>query len=119
MTVHLPKRIVAARMWNSELVQLSAYSAVMAVIWGLYWSRRSTLQRRSLGLLQAATEAGLHDPPSLHPLIDVKLCIGCRSCVTACPEGDILGVINGKARLVNPSHCIGHGACLQAPWPMQ
>jgi thioredoxin reductase len=34
--------------------------------------------------------------------------------VRACPEGDILGLIGGKADLVEPSHCIGHGACKAA-----
>jgi thioredoxin reductase/Pyruvate/2-oxoacid:ferredoxin oxidoreductase delta subunit len=106
--------IFSDKMWNSETLRLSAYAAPMALIWGLYWSRRATLQRRSLRMLEAATQAGLNDPPSLHPVIDLIRCIGCGSCVTACPEGDILGVINGKSRLVNPSHCIGHGACKQA-----
>lgn len=99
---------------SSEVLRFSAYAAPMALIWGLYWSRRATVQRRSLRALRAATEAGLTDPPSLHPVIDVARCIGCRSCVTACPEGDVLGVIDGKARLVNPTHCIGHGACKHA-----
>ncbi|HVN84681.1 MAG TPA: NAD(P)-binding domain-containing protein [Candidatus Binatia bacterium] len=94
-----------------EVLHCSAYAAAMAVIWGLYWTHRATQHHRGLRLLRAATEAGLSDPPSLHPVINPALCIGCRSCVTACPEGDILGVINGKAQLVNPSHCIGHGAC--------
>jgi len=101
-------------MWDSEVLRLSAYAAPLALIWGFYWSRRAILQRRSLRAWEAATEAGLEEPPSLHPVIDLRLCIGCRSCVTACPEGDVLGVIDGKARLVNPSHCIGHGACKQA-----
>jgi thioredoxin reductase len=34
--------------------------------------------------------------------------------VTACPEGDVLGIIGGKAKLINPTHCIGHGACKEA-----
>jgi thioredoxin reductase len=34
--------------------------------------------------------------------------------VTSCPEKDVLAVIDGKARLVNPTACIGHGACLRA-----
>jgi thioredoxin reductase len=33
--------------------------------------------------------------------------------VSACPER-ALGIINGKAQLVNPAACIGHGACLAA-----
>jgi len=34
--------------------------------------------------------------------------------VDACPEGEILGLVNGKAELVSPTLCIGHGACQTA-----
>jgi len=54
------------------------------------------------------------EPASLHPVIDPLACIGCGACAKACPEDQVLGVIDGKAELVNPSHCIGHGACRTA-----
>lgn len=57
---------------------------------------------------------GLFEPVSLHPVIDVNSCIRTGACVAACPEKDILGIVNGKATTVNASHCIGHGACFHA-----
>lgn len=53
-------------------------------------------------------------PVSIHPRIDPNVCIGSGSCVVACPEKQIIGIIEGKARLVNPLACIGHGACAAA-----
>lgn len=97
-----------------EVLRVSAYVAPMAFIWGLYWSRRVSMQRRSLRVREAARQAGLTEPPSLHPVIDPVHCIGCQSCLKACPEGDILGIVDGKAELINPTHCIGHGACKEA-----
>jgi thioredoxin reductase/NAD-dependent dihydropyrimidine dehydrogenase PreA subunit len=50
----------------------------------------------------------------LHPVIDPTRCIGCGNCIRACPEQPhhhVLGLINGRARLVSPTDCIGHGAC--------
>lgn len=64
-------------------------------------------------VLKEAQESGLTEPPSLHPKIDLSVCVGCGTCARGCPE-DALGVINGKGILVNPSHCIGHGACAPA-----
>lgn len=64
----------------------------------------------ALAAQKEAMEAGLTEPSSLHPLIDVTKCLGAGGCVHACPEGAI-GLIGGKAYLVDPSHCIGHGAC--------
>jgi thioredoxin reductase/NAD-dependent dihydropyrimidine dehydrogenase PreA subunit len=50
-------------------------------------------------------------PVSLHPVINPDICIGSFSCLEACPEGDILGVVNHRPVLVSPSNCIGHGNC--------
>ncbi|MBP7644650.1 MAG: NAD(P)-binding domain-containing protein [Saprospiraceae bacterium] len=61
-----------------------------------------------------AKEEGLYEPMSLHPYIDSTQCIGCGSCVTACPEKDILGLVDNKAEVINASNCVGHGACFHA-----
>ncbi len=53
-------------------------------------------------------------PLSLHPEIDPELCMGSGACVRACPEGEVLGLVGGRARLINPLACIGHGACAAA-----
>jgi len=85
------------------------------VIW--YWRRHVRLERQSFAALKAATEAGMLEPPTLHPKIDHNICIGCKSCVSVCPEQKahaVLGMIKKKAWLVGPSDCIGHGACKTA-----
>lgn len=61
-----------------------------------------------------AKEEGRFEPVSLHPYIDLSTCIGSGACVAACPEQDILGLVNGKASVVNASNCVGHGACFHA-----
>ena len=53
-------------------------------------------------------------PASLHPVVDLDACIGSGTCVEVCPEDNVLGLINGKAYLVNPTSCIGHGECRTA-----
>lgn len=50
-------------------------------------------------------------PLTLHPVIDPDICIGSLTCLKSCPEGDILGIVNGAARLIHADHCIGHGKC--------
>jgi thioredoxin reductase/NAD-dependent dihydropyrimidine dehydrogenase PreA subunit len=50
-------------------------------------------------------------------VVNESLCVGCGACAKACPEQPhhhVLGLINGKARLVSPGDCIGHGACRTA-----
>jgi thioredoxin reductase (NADPH) len=76
--------------------------------------RHTTIERESRATLEANEKAGLNEPASLHPLIDKDLCIGCGTCADACPEGGVLGIIDGKAELVEASRCIGHGSCKTA-----
>src|SRR5215831_1768809 len=93
---------------------VAVYAVVVGLIWTLYTASRRRFEARSRAAKAAAAEAGLLEPASLHPIIDPAKCLGCGACVGVCPEGDILGMINGKAELIEPSHCIGHGACKEA-----
>jgi len=79
----------------------------------LVWQvrRRRRLEQRSEAAHQ---RTGSAEPVSLHPLINPARCIGCGSCLKACPEQahhEVLGLIGGRATLVSPGDCIGHGAC--------
>ena len=88
----------------------------MALAWGGYLWRRRHVDRAARAQLKESIEAGLAEPPSLHPVVDPRRCLGSASCVAACPEG-ALGMVGGKAALINASACIGHGAC-QAACPL-
>ena len=58
-----------------------------------------------------AIRYGLHEPASLHPIIDPDNCIAIGNCVTVCPEEDVLGIRNGRGYPISPARCIGHGLC--------
>jgi thioredoxin reductase len=89
------------------------YVAVLVVAVGWYLVRHQRRETRETARLQEAVEAGLAEPASLHPLIHPARCLSSGACVKACPE-QALGIIQGKAQLVNASVCIGHGACRAA-----
>ena len=76
--------------------------------------RRTT--RKEAAARAAAERGKLHSdgPRAQHPHIDATYCIGCGACVDACPEGDVLAVLAGKAAIVNGHKCIGHGLCAEA-----
>jgi len=95
-------------------MSLALYGVIMAVVWGIYTFRSRRVEEKSIAIKAIAVEAGLTEPASLHPSIDPAKCLGCGNCAMVCPEGDILGIIGGKAELVEPTHCIGHGACASA-----
>ena len=93
------------------LTNLLLYLTPLAIVFFLYFRRRHRLNDMHAQAFQESREAGLGEPVSLHPVFDPLRCIGSGSCTKACPEG-ALGLINGKAQLVNPAVCIGHGACM-------
>ena len=92
------------------------YGLPLIIILFFYFWKRSAKHRMSQRVFDEAVSSGMTEPASIHPVINPVLCLGCASCVAACPEKskNVLGVIHGKAQLINPTHCIGHGACKTA-----
>jgi thioredoxin reductase/NAD-dependent dihydropyrimidine dehydrogenase PreA subunit len=95
-----------------DLLTIALYGTpVAAFVW--HMRRRRRLERQSA---KAKEKTGAAEPASLHPVISDR-CIGCASCLKACPEQahhTVLGLLNGRAHLVSPGDCIGHGACKTA-----
>ncbi|WP_303920370.1 NAD(P)-binding domain-containing protein [Draconibacterium sediminis] len=99
------------------LEQILIYGAVAIFLLGVVFIYVRKLRRESKIVeekIQRAKEDGLHEPVSLHPVVDVNSCIQSGACIRACPEHDILGIRNGKATVINASQCVGHGACFHA-----
>ncbi len=93
---------------------LVLYGVLIFAFVAVYLGRQHRMHVRSLNAQKDTIAAGMTEPASLHPIIDASRCLGCGTCVKACPEQphhEVLGLINGKAVLVGPSDCIGHGAC--------
>jgi len=102
---------------SQNIWDLLIYAIPIGIFIWLFRRKRVETSEKNLSTYQNIKEAGLTEPASLHPVIDPNLCVGCGTCVAACPEGNVLGVINDHAHLINPTHCIGHGAC-KAACPM-
>ena len=100
-----------------DVWSLVIYALPLSGITAYYLLRQRRTHQRHSEILQESVAAGLTEPASLHPVIDPAKCLGCGTCVAACPETshhDVLGLIDGKAALIGPTDCIGHGACKTA-----
>lgn len=95
-------------------LKLAVYFTPMLLIWIGYIYLHARQERKNRNTYNESLNSGLTEPASLHPVINTNRCIGCGSCVAACPENNVLGLIDKKATLINPNHCIGHGACYNA-----
>lgn len=98
-------------------VLLGVLGVVLALIlvfsgWNLLASARREV--RDAERLDNAKAHGLDEPASLHPVIDYDRCSGCLACLDICPEGDLFGVQNKRAVMIEPARCIGHGVCVEA-----
>ncbi len=90
------------------------YIVPLGIILGCYIFLRTRKELRNRKVRDNAVKSGMIEPASIHPVINHNRCVGCGSCVAACPEHPghkVLGLINGKSHLIGPTDCIGHGAC--------
>lgn len=92
---------------------LLIYAGVASGVVATHLLLRKKKHHEAAEVLRESENAGLNQPLSLHPVVDHNRCFGSGACVKACPE-EALGIVDGKATLINASACIGHGACATA-----
>lgn len=97
-----------------EILTYAVVILLCAIVVFIYLRRQRNISRKTEEKIKLAKEEGLFEPVSLHPVVDKNSCIKTGACIKACPEKDILGIVNGKATPVNASRCVGHGACFHA-----
>jgi len=98
----------------SWLVVSGLYLVPALLLIMLYVMRQRQKTAKSNHHYQESAAAGMLEPASLHPVIDYSRCLGCATCIAACPEKQVLGIVDNRAKLIRPSSCIGHGACKTA-----
>lgn len=98
-----------------EDILIYSFAILLCIVVVVIYLRKKSRESRIVDeKIKKAKEEGLHEPVSLHPVVDINSCIQTGACIAACPEHDILGIRNGKATIINASQCIGHGACFHA-----
>ena len=102
----------------TEQLVLIAVTLGLFALFAMPWLLRARrVERESHVAREEAVATGVHEPVSLHPVIDPDRCIGSGGCVEACPE-EVIGIRNGRAYALAPAVCVGHGLCERA-CPMQ
>lgn len=97
---------------NIIIYGVTALICAVIIVW--YFLSQKKKSGKTLAKIEKAKLEGLYEPVSLYPVIDENSCIRTGACIAACPEKDIIGIVNGKAKTINASQCVGHGACFHA-----
>ena len=76
-------------------------------------ARRRELRAMQAGLQtrEAGERSGAGQALLQHPVVDLSRCLGCGTCVAACPEEGVLEMLHGQAAVVRGGRCVGHAAC--------
>jgi thioredoxin reductase/Pyruvate/2-oxoacid:ferredoxin oxidoreductase delta subunit len=93
-----------------QLTWAASFGVVMAIVapYLVAFRRRRHADRARK---DEAVQLGIDKPTAQYPFVDPMYCIGCGSCVAACPESDVLAVVGGVATVVNGLRCVGHARC--------
>jgi thioredoxin reductase/Pyruvate/2-oxoacid:ferredoxin oxidoreductase delta subunit len=96
-----------------SLITFAIAAAICVFFLFGYLSKLKTREKRAH---EAAKKGTIYSegPRAQHPKIDANSCIGCATCTSVCPEGDVLAMVGGKAAIVNGYKCIGHSLCAEA-----
>jgi putative YpdA family bacillithiol system oxidoreductase len=98
---------------SDRILNILIYAVITLPLLAVYlfrWRKKQALMRESMEKGKLFSEG----PKAQHPRIDALNCIGCGTCIDVCPEGDVLGLVGGKAAIINGYKCIGHGLCVDA-----
>jgi len=106
--------MVIAGMSEDSFLTLVISAVIILVTVVPYAVRIHRRDRAAAKRFEELKVVGLKAAPTMHPHIDAISCIGCGGCVRACPENDVLAVVEGKATLVHADKCVGHGLCAEA-----
>ena len=98
---------------ETTLVYVIAAALIGGVMLPFVLRMRRQEHQSELAFVEAKA-AGLDEPATLHPVVDVERCISTGSCIDVCPEGDVLGMRGGQAFAIAPACCVGHGLCERA-----
>ncbi|QDU65448.1 NAD(P)-binding domain-containing protein [Engelhardtia mirabilis] len=96
--------------WTFLLPALACAGLLVALI-----QRRQSLHGLGAALdeREEARQSGSHRARLQYPHVDLDRCLGCGTCVAACPEDGVLGLIHGQALVVHGARCVGHGRCAE------
>ena len=95
---------------------LPAINLALVLALLLLLARRAELRQMSkrITALAEAKSKGSHRARLQYPHIDLSRCLGCGTCIHACPEDGVLDLIHGQAVVVHGARCVGHGLCALA-----
>ena len=103
-------------LWTEFLTMLTdhlgGFGSLLVFFLGFWQVRaRASKQARKDTVKKLLSEARAGIPMSLHPEFNAARCVGCGTCTRACPENNVLKLVNHRPTLIGPSHCVGHGEC--------